>query len=120
MLFIGSLQKPIVLHEINDRIPLVIGLNAMKSLNIDVNEYETFINGYPVSFKVVTVDKIEFCSLSPKLVKQVCLTKSRIWAPNTSKAMTDRTFSCCISHLVTLIASRLFKSLGIVVKTEVV
>ena len=90
MLFIGSLQKPIVLHEINDRIPLVIGLNAMKSLNIDVNEYETFINGYPVPFKVVTVDKIEFCSLSPKLVKQVCLTKSRIWAPNTSKAMTDK------------------------------
>ena len=50
----------------------------MKSLNIDVNEHETLINGYPVPFEVVTIDNIECRSLSPKLVKQVFMTKTRI------------------------------------------
>ena len=75
MLLIGSSRKPIVLHEISNRIPLVIGSLAMKSLNIDVNEHETLINSYPVPFEVVT---IECRSLSPKLVKQVFMAKTGI------------------------------------------
>ena len=38
MLLIGSSRKPIVLHEISNRIPLVIGNLALKSFNIEVNE----------------------------------------------------------------------------------
>ena len=45
MLLIGSSRKPIVLHEITNRIPLVIGNLALKSFNIEVSEHKTLING---------------------------------------------------------------------------
>ena len=99
MLFIGSSRKPIVLHEISNRIPLVIGNLSFDSFNIKVNEHETLINGTSVPFVVFCCVNLEVRSLDPNIVKQVFVVKNIIGDSNKSDPMTDSDLFCLHKQL---------------------